>query len=220
MTSLWKLLLVLPGTFIKAYIRSFTEPKTKTPIWRTYTETSRTSFNLPKSIKQLKQNTVLGKSSRWRTFISKSDVQERDFILAIVFLCSCPGQSCVTLICLFLSVEEENPEFWRSAAQNTLRSALARKINTNVAKNIVLFLGDGEQRLCDLDLIIIHQFINLTTLRQLCRITSILIYCSTLQTMLYLNKYAFIWIRFQNRNMIIGQSQVQIYFLILLIYWS
>ncbi|XP_051966691.1 alkaline phosphatase, tissue-nonspecific isozyme [Xyrauchen texanus] len=41
------------------------------------------------------------------------------------------------------SVEEENPEFWRSSAQNTLRSALDRKLNTNVARNIVLFLGDG-----------------------------------------------------------------------------
>ncbi|TRY92227.1 hypothetical protein DNTS_023801 [Danionella cerebrum] len=41
------------------------------------------------------------------------------------------------------SVEEEDPEFWRSFAQNTLRSALNRRINSNVAKNIVLFLGDG-----------------------------------------------------------------------------
>uniref|UniRef100_A0A671L0G8 Alkaline phosphatase n=1 Tax=Sinocyclocheilus anshuiensis TaxID=1608454 RepID=A0A671L0G8_9TELE len=44
---------------------------------------------------------------------------------------------------VLISVEEENPEFWRSSAQNTLRSALSRKHNTNVAKNIVLFLGDG-----------------------------------------------------------------------------
>ncbi|RXN16886.1 alkaline phosphatase-like protein [Labeo rohita] len=41
------------------------------------------------------------------------------------------------------SVEEENPEFWRTSAQNTLRSALSRNLNTNVAKNVVLFLGDG-----------------------------------------------------------------------------
>lgn len=40
-------------------------------------------------------------------------------------------------------VEEENPEFWRSQAQRTLQSVLDRKLNTNVAKNIVLFLGDG-----------------------------------------------------------------------------
>ena len=41
-------------------------------------------------------------------------------------------------------VEEENPEFWRSQARNTLQSALDRKLNTNVARNILLFLGDGE----------------------------------------------------------------------------
>uniref|UniRef100_A0AAQ4NSZ5 Alkaline phosphatase n=1 Tax=Gasterosteus aculeatus aculeatus TaxID=481459 RepID=A0AAQ4NSZ5_GASAC len=40
-------------------------------------------------------------------------------------------------------VEEENPEFWRSRAQRTLQSALDRKLNTNVAKNILFFLGDG-----------------------------------------------------------------------------
>ncbi|XP_075998683.1 alkaline phosphatase, tissue-nonspecific isozyme [Genypterus blacodes] len=40
-------------------------------------------------------------------------------------------------------VEEENPEFWRSQAKKTLQAALDRKHNTNVAKNVVLFLGDG-----------------------------------------------------------------------------
>ncbi|CAK6965433.1 Hypothetical predicted protein [Scomber scombrus] len=40
-------------------------------------------------------------------------------------------------------VEEENPEFWRSQAKKTLQSALERKLNTNVAKNILFFLGDG-----------------------------------------------------------------------------
>ncbi|KAK2881719.1 hypothetical protein QQF64_008156 [Cirrhinus molitorella] len=57
----------------------------------------------------------------------------------------------VSILCYLLpllsmsygSVEEENPEFWRSSAQNTLRSALSRTLNTNVAKNVVLFLGDG-----------------------------------------------------------------------------
>uniref|UniRef100_A0A7N6C1X7 Alkaline phosphatase n=1 Tax=Anabas testudineus TaxID=64144 RepID=A0A7N6C1X7_ANATE len=38
---------------------------------------------------------------------------------------------------------EENPEFWRSQAQKTLQSVLDRKLNTNVAKNILFFLGDG-----------------------------------------------------------------------------
>lgn len=41
------------------------------------------------------------------------------------------------------SVEEENPEFWRSQARTSLQSVLDRKLNTNVAKNIVFFLGDG-----------------------------------------------------------------------------
>lgn len=40
-------------------------------------------------------------------------------------------------------VEEENPEFWRSQAQKTLQSVLDRKLNTDVAKNILFFLGDG-----------------------------------------------------------------------------
>ncbi|KAA0701662.1 Alkaline phosphatase, tissue-nonspecific isozyme [Triplophysa tibetana] len=49
--------------------------------------------------------------------------------------------SVVSITCA--SVEEENPEFWRSLAQDTLRSSLSRTLNTNVAKNVVLFLGDG-----------------------------------------------------------------------------
>ncbi|KAK5868231.1 hypothetical protein PBY51_009263 [Eleginops maclovinus] len=40
-------------------------------------------------------------------------------------------------------VEEENPEYWRSQARDTLQSVLDRKLNTNVAKNILFFLGDG-----------------------------------------------------------------------------
>ncbi|XP_022525197.2 alkaline phosphatase, tissue-nonspecific isozyme [Astyanax mexicanus] len=40
-------------------------------------------------------------------------------------------------------VEEENPEFWRAQAQTTLKTSLSRKLNTNVAKNVMLFLGDG-----------------------------------------------------------------------------
>uniref|UniRef100_A0A3Q4GEI1 Alkaline phosphatase n=1 Tax=Neolamprologus brichardi TaxID=32507 RepID=A0A3Q4GEI1_NEOBR len=41
------------------------------------------------------------------------------------------------------TVEEENSEFWRSQARKTLQAALDRKLNTNVAKNILFFLGDG-----------------------------------------------------------------------------
>lgn len=43
----------------------------------------------------------------------------------------------------FAYVEEENPEYWRSQARQTLQTTLDRKLNTNVAKNIILFLGDG-----------------------------------------------------------------------------
>uniref|UniRef100_A0A8C7MJ68 Alkaline phosphatase n=1 Tax=Oncorhynchus kisutch TaxID=8019 RepID=A0A8C7MJ68_ONCKI len=39
--------------------------------------------------------------------------------------------------------EEENPEFWRAQGAKALQAALNRKLNTNVAKNIMLFLGDG-----------------------------------------------------------------------------
>lgn len=50
-----------------------------------------------------------------------------------------------TVPCLHTpTVEEENPEFWRSQAKKTLQAALDRKPNTNVAKNILFFLGDGE----------------------------------------------------------------------------
>ncbi|XP_028275242.1 alkaline phosphatase, tissue-nonspecific isozyme [Parambassis ranga] len=40
-------------------------------------------------------------------------------------------------------VVEENSEYWRSQARKTLQSVLDRKPNTNVAKNILFFLGDG-----------------------------------------------------------------------------
>ncbi|XP_063060386.1 alkaline phosphatase, tissue-nonspecific isozyme [Engraulis encrasicolus] len=56
----------------------------------------------------------------------------------------------LAVLCLLLvahstlaAVEEENPEFWRSMARDDLNAALNRKLNTNVAKNIMLFLGDG-----------------------------------------------------------------------------
>uniref|UniRef100_A0A3B4ZD56 Alkaline phosphatase n=1 Tax=Stegastes partitus TaxID=144197 RepID=A0A3B4ZD56_9TELE len=51
----------------------------------------------------------------------------------------------VLLLLLVLGsfIEEENPEFWRSQAKQSLQAALDRKLNTNVAKNILFFLGDG-----------------------------------------------------------------------------
>ncbi|NWQ84524.1 PPBT protein, partial [Columbina picui] len=41
---------------------------------------------------------------------------------------------------------EKDPEFWRGQAQQTLREALRlQRLNQNVAKNLILFLGDGER---------------------------------------------------------------------------
>ncbi|XP_072247883.1 alkaline phosphatase, tissue-nonspecific isozyme [Leuresthes tenuis] len=48
-----------------------------------------------------------------------------------------------TFGCTSGKVEEEDPEYWRSQARETLQSVLDRKPNTNVAKNILFFLGDG-----------------------------------------------------------------------------
>ncbi|XP_070289980.1 alkaline phosphatase, tissue-nonspecific isozyme [Salvelinus sp. IW2-2015] len=52
--------------------------------------------------------------------------------------CVCWGLGSTTV-----KVEEENPEFWRAQGAKALQAALNRKLNTNVAKNIMLFLGDG-----------------------------------------------------------------------------
>ncbi|NWV42397.1 PPBT protein, partial [Grantiella picta] len=39
---------------------------------------------------------------------------------------------------------EKDPEYWRRQAQDTLRNALRlQRLNQNVAKNLILFLGDG-----------------------------------------------------------------------------
>ncbi|XP_051844273.1 alkaline phosphatase, tissue-nonspecific isozyme [Antechinus flavipes] len=39
---------------------------------------------------------------------------------------------------------EKNPQYWRDQAQQTLQQALKlQELNTNVAKNVILFLGDG-----------------------------------------------------------------------------
>lgn len=43
--------------------------------------------------------------------------------------------------------KEKDPKYWRDQAQQTLKNALRlQKLNTNVAKNVILFLGDGEAR--------------------------------------------------------------------------
>ncbi|XP_043919095.1 alkaline phosphatase, tissue-nonspecific isozyme [Protopterus annectens] len=56
------------------------------------------------------------------------------------------------LLLLFISMafsvefpeNEKNPEYWRYQAQDTLKHALSlEKLNKNVAKNLIMFLGDG-----------------------------------------------------------------------------
>uniref|UniRef100_G1SLU6 Alkaline phosphatase n=1 Tax=Oryctolagus cuniculus TaxID=9986 RepID=G1SLU6_RABIT len=40
--------------------------------------------------------------------------------------------------------QEKDPKYWRDQAQQTLKNALGlQKLNTKVAKNVILFLGDG-----------------------------------------------------------------------------
>ncbi|NWT05319.1 PPBT protein, partial [Mionectes macconnelli] len=44
----------------------------------------------------------------------------------------------------FPTEREKDPEYWRRQAQETLRNALRlQRLNQNVAKNLILFLGDG-----------------------------------------------------------------------------
>lgn len=45
----------------------------------------------------------------------------------------------------FPAEREKDPEYWRRQAQETLQNALRlQRLNQNVAKNLILFLGDGE----------------------------------------------------------------------------
>ncbi|KAG8569554.1 hypothetical protein GDO81_014457 [Engystomops pustulosus] len=40
--------------------------------------------------------------------------------------------------------QEKDPEYWRKQAQDTLKEALQlQKLNTKIAKNVIMFLGDG-----------------------------------------------------------------------------
>ena len=49
-------------------------------------------------------------------------------------------------VCLAVCTEKEkDPKYWREQAQQTLKNALKlQNLNTNVAKNTIMFLGDGE----------------------------------------------------------------------------
>ncbi|NXH54572.1 PPBT protein, partial [Rhabdornis inornatus] len=56
------------------------------------------------------------------------------FILLLAQLCSAS----------LVPEREKDPEYWRRQAQETLRNALRlQRLNQNVAKNLILFLGDG-----------------------------------------------------------------------------
>lgn len=48
--------------------------------------------------------------------------------------------------CLSVSAEKEkDPKYWRDQAQQTLKYALRlQNLNTKVARNVIMFLGDGE----------------------------------------------------------------------------
>lgn len=40
-------------------------------------------------------------------------------------------------------LEEENPEVWNRVASQTIQKLLSYQHNTNLAKNLIIFLGDG-----------------------------------------------------------------------------
>jgi hypothetical protein len=46
---------------------------------------------------------------------------------------------------LFLPERERTTEFWYSKAQVKLSQLLQQKQNTNKAKNVIMFLGDGKK---------------------------------------------------------------------------
>ncbi|XP_062842449.1 alkaline phosphatase, tissue-nonspecific isozyme [Trichomycterus rosablanca] len=60
-------------------------------------------------------------------------------VTIILFLLVCEGQGKPKF-----PDQEKDPNFWNSWAQRTLQNALAlERLNSNVAKNLILFLGDG-----------------------------------------------------------------------------
>uniref|UniRef100_A0A671MVI8 Alkaline phosphatase n=1 Tax=Sinocyclocheilus anshuiensis TaxID=1608454 RepID=A0A671MVI8_9TELE len=64
----------------------------------------------------------------------------RRIFVSCVIIC---GQTCKHVF-LWLVEPEKHPDFWKEWAQRTLKNALTlQDLNKNVAKNIILFLGDG-----------------------------------------------------------------------------
>lgn len=45
-------------------------------------------------------------------------------------------------LCL-IATTKPDAEFWNSMAQENLKRVLQKQWNTNIAKNVILFLGDG-----------------------------------------------------------------------------
>ncbi|KAK2496745.1 hypothetical protein MC885_012820 [Smutsia gigantea] len=67
--------------------------------------------------------------------------QVLEFIMISPFLLLAFG---TCLASSFVPEKEKDPKYWRDQAQQTLKNALRlQNLNTNVAKNIILFLGDG-----------------------------------------------------------------------------
>lgn len=51
----------------------------------------------------------------------------------------------ISLVSFQYTEQEKDPKFWNTWAQRTLKNALTlQKFNTNRAKNLVFFLGDGK----------------------------------------------------------------------------
>lgn len=40
-------------------------------------------------------------------------------------------------------IDEKNKEFWFQSGQNILKEQIAKTLNKNVAKNLIIFVGDG-----------------------------------------------------------------------------
>nr|XP_033482553.1 alkaline phosphatase-like [Epinephelus lanceolatus] len=63
-------------------------------------------------------------------------------VTALLIVCSCLMSG--SLGKPLFPEQEKDPKFWNVWAQQTLKNALTlQALNTNKAKNIILFLGDG-----------------------------------------------------------------------------
>ncbi|KAL7976172.1 hypothetical protein Chor_008270 [Crotalus horridus] len=62
-------------------------------------------------------------------------------LVLLLLLLAFVGQASLSFV---VPEKEKDPHFWRLQARETLQRALSlQKLNTNVARNIILFLGDG-----------------------------------------------------------------------------